>query len=407
MKKYLFLLTCLALSCGTQAPEMKTGTWRGTLSIQGKELPFVFEVEQNPTGYVFIIHNATERIRLDSMRITGDSVEIYFPIFDASIKFAPHKDRLNGFFTIHYAHNYRVPFRAEFGKNYRFIPADSSAQVTNFSGNYDVTFINPDNTVPAAGIIQQKGNYATGTFLTPYGDYRFLEGNVINDTLWLSAFDGNHLYLFNAVLKGDSITGTHWLGRSRNRPWKGVRSEQAHLPPPESLTYLKEGYEKLEFTFPDPTGKLVSLQDERFKNKVVIVQLLGSWCPNCLDETAFLAQWYRTNHKRDVEIIGLAYEQKADFTYAANRVNILRRKLNVPYPILIAGESNNQKAAETLPALNAVIAFPTTIFIGKDGKVKHIHTGFSGPGTGKHFDEFVAWFNSTVNSLLNEPGVTP
>jgi hypothetical protein len=79
----------------------------------------------------------------------------------------------------------------------------------------------------------------------------------------------------------------------------------------------------------------------------------------------------------------------------------------VPYPILIAGESNNQKAAETLPALNAVIAFPTTIFIGKDGKVKYIHTGFSGPGTGKHFDEFVAWFNSTVNSLLNDPAITP
>ncbi len=402
MKKYILFLTCFALSCTRDTPEPKPGIWRGMISIQGKALPFLFEVEKHSKGYAFIIHNAEERIRMDSVRFADDSLEVYFPVFDASIKAAPHDNRLAGYFTIHYAQNYKVPFLADYGHAYRFIPSDTSARVTDFSGTYSVEFINLNNRVPAIGILRQKGNYAEGTFLTPYGDYRYLEGNVVNDTLWLSAFDGNHVYLFNATLTGDSISGTHWLGRSRNRPWKGVRNAQAKLPPAESLTYLKEGYEKLEFTFPDVNGKPVSLQDDRFKNKVVIVQILGTWCPNCMDETAFLANWYKLNHKRGVEIIGLAYEQKDDFAYAASRVKIFKRKLQVEYPILIAGVNDNAKAAETLPALNAVIAFPTTIFIGKDGKVKHIHTGFSGPGTGKYFEDFVEKFNETVNTLLSD-----
>ncbi|GIV38117.1 MAG: hypothetical protein KatS3mg032_2496 [Cyclobacteriaceae bacterium] len=407
MKKYFLILTCVVLSCRQDKPEIQTGIWQGILSVQGRELPFVFDVEKQSSGYAFIIHNAAERIRMDSVRISGDSVEVFFPVFDASLKFKTEGRQLSGYFSIHYASNYRVPFRAVYGQEHRFIPSDTTAGVIDFTGTYAITFVNPTNTVPAVGVINQKGNYATGTFLTPYGDYRYLEGNVVNDTLWLSAFDGNHLYLFSASLKGDSITGTHWLGRSRKRPWKGVRNGQAQLPPAESLTYLKEGYERLEFTFPDANGKPVSLQDERFKNKVVIVQILGTWCPNCMDETAFLAEWYRNNHKRGVEIIGLAYEQKDDFAYAARRVKILQRRLNVNYPILIAGVNDNAKAAETLPALNAVIAFPTTIFIGKNGKVKHIHTGFSGPGTGRYFEEFTERFNDLVNTLLAEPAETP
>lgn len=402
MKKLLYYALPFLAACHSEKPSLQTGTWRGTLTIQGKELPFVFDISKENGRHVFIIHNAEERIRLDSLTFTGDSVNIFFPIFDASFRAAYDNRRLAGYFTIHYASQYRVPFTAVYGQTHRFIPSDTTARVTDFTGTYAVKFINPTDTVPAVGLIRQKGNYAEATFLTPYGDYRYLEGNVANDTLWLSAFDGNHIYLFNATKKGDSINGTHWLGRTRSRPWKGIKDTAATLPPPESLTYLKKGYDKLEFSFPNPTGKLVSLQDDRFRGKVVIVQILGTWCPNCVDETVFLADWYSKNKGREVEIIGLAYEQKDDFAYASNRVKALQKKLNVTYPILIAGVSEKSKASQTLPALNSIIAFPTTLFIGKDGKVKYIHTGFSGPGTGKYYQELTERFNEIVNNLLSE-----
>jgi thiol-disulfide isomerase/thioredoxin len=149
-------------------------------------------------------------------------------------------------------------------------------------------------------------------------------------------------------------------------------------------------------------GKKVSLQDEKYQNKVIILQLFGTWCPNCMDETKFLAPWYNENKDRGVEIIGLAYERKPDFDYASNRVKKMIDKWNVEYDLVIAGTDDKVKAGETLPMLNAVAAFPTTIFIGKDGRVKKIHTGFNGPGTGEYYHQFIEQFNQTVNELLNE-----
>ena len=121
-----------------------------------------------------------------------------------------------------------------------------------------------------------------------------------------------------------------------------------------------------------------------------------------MDETKFLTQWYTENKNRGVEILGLAYERKDDFEYASSRVKKMKEKLGVDYDFVIAGTNDKLKASETLPALNKVLAFPTTIFIGKDGKVKYIHTGFSGPGTGIYYEQFKERFNQIVNACLAE-----
>jgi hypothetical protein len=121
-----------------------------------------------------------------------------------------------------------------------------------------------------------------------------------------------------------------------------------------------------------------------------------------MDETRFLAPWYDKNRDRGIEVIGLAYERKADFGYASERVKTMVEKMGVRYDILIAGTSEKGSASKSLPMLNAVMAFPTTIYIGKDGSVKKIHTGFTGPGTGEYFERLVTDFNETVNGLLKE-----
>jgi thiol-disulfide isomerase/thioredoxin len=168
------------------------------------------------------------------------------------------------------------------------------------------------------------------------------------------------------------------------------------------LTYLKEGYDQIEFSFPGLDGKPVTLQDEKYQNKVVMLQIFGTWCPNCMDETKFYADWYDKNKDKGVEIIGLAYEAKDDFEYAKARVEKMKQKYNVGYDYVIAGIYDKEAAAKTLPMLNHVLSFPTTIFIDKKGKVRRIHTGFSGPATGKYYEEFVDEFNSFMNTLINE-----
>ena len=398
----LFVLAFAAFSCSKHA-ELKTGTWRGVLEIQNQELPFNFRIVKDFSGgYDAYLKNAGEELLLDEVTLVNDSINMVLHVFDAQLRAAIHENSLEGFFTLNYNPAYKVPFKATVGEAYRFRPTDTTATVTNFTGKYEVLFVNETDTTQSIGIINQKGNYATGSFLTPTGDYRYLEGGVFNDTLCLSTFDGNHAYLFKAVKKDSALTGDYWAGKTYHQSWTAVKNENASLPDAESLTYLKPGFKTLDFTFPDLDKKNVSLSDERFKNKVVILQLSGTWCPNCMDETKYLSPWYDNNKQRGVEVLGLAFERKPDFDYARERVKKMKAKWGVNYDFVIAGINDKAKAAEALPALNQLVAFPTTIFIGKDGNVKHIHTGFEGPGTGIYHERWKQRFNEIVNELLNE-----
>ena len=403
MRLWLVLAFGLCFSaCSSQKTELKTGLWRGIIEMQGQQLPFNFEVIPSGAGYTVYLKNAGEKLLLDEVSVIQDSVRMVLHIFDAELRAKIGDGTLSGYYTRNFLKDYRLPFHATFGEDFRFEKV-SDRVTTDFSGKYAVQFVHEKDTTVSVGIFKQRGNHAEGTFLNPDGDYRYLEGNVVDGKLWLSTFDGHHAYIFSAIKTNENrLEGDYWSGKANHETWIGVRDENAKLPDLESLTYLKKGYEKLDFSFPDVNGNKVSPSDERYRNKVLILQLFGTWCPNCMDETKFLSRWYKKNNDRGVEILGLAYEQKDDFQYASSRIKKMKEKLAVDYDFVIAGTSDKVKASETLPALNRVFAFPTTIFIGKDGKVRHIHTGFTGPGTGVYYEQYIQRFNETVNELLSE-----
>ncbi|MEI9920764.1 MAG: TlpA disulfide reductase family protein [Bacteroidota bacterium] len=402
--RFCLFLAFLIVACQSpkKTTELMPGTWRGILHLQDQELPFTFRVTNDSGKYKAYLQNAGEEILLDEISITGDTVEMHLHIFDASLKAKIEGHQLKGTFVKYYAQQANIPFTASHGDDFRFVKNGTAATSPDFTGKYQVTFKSEKESYPSVGIIKQDGNHLTGSFLTTTGDYRYLEGNIVDGKLQLSTFDGNHAFLFIASMRGDSLKGDYYSGKSTHETFTGFKNENAKMPDAEALTFLKPGYDKLDFSFPDLNGNKVSLADDRFKNKVVILQISGTWCPNCMDETKFLAPWYVTNKDRGVEILGLSYERKDDFNYAKKRIEKMKEKLNVPYDFVVAGVNDKDKASETLPALNKILAFPTTIFVGKDGKVKHIHTGFEGPGTGVYYERFQERFNQIVNELLAE-----
>lgn len=406
MKSLFAVLLALSLfSCAPKKNGLKTGLWRGVIEMQGQQLPFNFEVTQEAANFHVYLKNGEERLLQDEVYVEGDSVRIVMLIFDIELRAKINENSLHGYYYKNYDKDFKLPFSAQWGDDFRF--AKKGTASVNYSGKYMLEFKSDTEPYPSVGIFQQDSNYVTGTFLTPTGDYRYLEGNVVNDQLQLSTFDGNHAFLFTATLNGDSINGDFYSGKTSHEMWKGIKNENATMPDEESLTFLKPGYEKLDFNFPDLDGNKISSTADRFKDKVLILQIFGTWCPNCMDETKFLAAWYKENKDRGAEILGLAYERKDDFDYASERVKKMKEKLGVEYNFVIAGTNDKAKASETLPALNRVLAFPTTIFVGKDGKVKRIHTGFTGPGTGIYYDQFKERFNEIVNELLAEKLVLP
>jgi thiol-disulfide isomerase/thioredoxin len=344
--------------------------------------------------------NAGERLVIDSLDIKDDSIIVPMHIFDNEIRAKIVGERLEGVFVKKYAEGYKLPFTATFGEKARF----DKGVAERIPPRYKIHFADEPDSVYAVGMLKNEGDKITGTILTTTGDHRFLEGVRTNDSLFLSTFDGEHAYLYKARVNPDaSLNGYYYSGKSYNTPFTATPNDTIELPDAENITLLKPGFEKFTFSFPGVDGKPVSMEDPEYKNKVVIVQIMGSWCPNCMDETKFLAPWYLKKKAKGVEIIGLAYEKKDDFEYAKSRLLKLKDRLNVRYRIAFAGISDKEEASKTLPMINHVFAFPTTIIVDRRGKVRKIHTGFSGPGTGKYYEKFVEEFNETVNSLLKEP----
>jgi peroxiredoxin len=403
MKKYtsIILLLCLACLTATAQTKLKNGTWRGVLKIAAGELPFNFELKDTAGHQQLTILNAKERFKVTDVNIEGDSVFIHMPLFDSEFRLKQEKGTvLTGRFIKHLGDRDAItPFTAQQGIKWRFFQAPEKTAY-NVSGRWLAVFGEGTDRDTTVGEFKQNGSIVTGTFLTTTGDYRYLEGTVSGNKLYLSCFDGGHAFLFTANIKdGQTLTN----GLFGTTPWMAVKKANAKLPDAYSLTVLKQGYKKISFSFPDLDGKKMSLDDARFKNKVVILQVMGSWCPNCMDETAYLVNYYKKYHAKGVEVAGLAYERTADFERSKKAVLQEKQHFNIPYPLLLTGYTNNKKeTAKSLPMLNNFLAFPTTIIIDKKGDVRKIYTGFSGPGTGKYYTDFVNEFERLTENLLAE-----
>ncbi len=371
----------------------------------GKQVPFNFEMNQDSGRPVIYIRNGKERLRVDSVVIDRDSIFIQMPVFESQfrVKVLPDGNWRGAWVRgTSLTTEQKISFYALAGEDFRFAK-QSSPPLYNISGKWQVNFSEETITRPAIAEFHQENNQLYGTFLTPSGDYRYLEGRVSADTMQLSVFDGTHAYYFIAKLLSDSnIQGMFYAGSSHIESWIATRDENAELPDELSAMNLRPGEERLNFKFHDLDGNEVAISGDRFRNKVVVVQIMGSWCPNCMDETAFLSEYFSTHRKLGVEIVALAYEYSTDLERSRKSLRKFQQRFKVEYPILITGVTSDDplRTEKTLPQLTPIKAFPTTIFIGRDGKVKKIHGGFYGPGTGVHYDESRKRFYDTVNELL-------
>ena len=406
-----YIITCFILlvcySCKEETKQeivkqqLKVGTYRAVLELQDAEaLPFNFEVISATELKIF---NAEEIIEVDEVTYRNDSIFINFPVFEGYVAATFKDDNLKGSF-IKESLDRVVPFSAEFDNTTRFNTKSNSKQ--NVTGIWETVFskdITEDEYI-AKGIFKQEGNKVTGTFRTTTGDYRYLEGAMDGNIMKLSTFDGAHAFLFTAQVTDSTLEGTFYSGNHWKEPFVAKRNEAYELPSANELTFLKEGYDSSDFTFPNTSDELVSIKDDRFKDKVVVVQIMGTWCPNCLDESKYYADFYNNNKDSDIEFVALAFEYAKTKEEAFSRIDRLQSKVGINYPVLLAqyGTSDKAKAQEKLPMLNHVLSYPTSIFIDRKGKVRKVHTGFNGPATGDKYTEFKEEFEGFVDLLLNE-----
>lgn len=410
---FLLVIACrekkeTALSGGFAQQKIHSGSWRFSFHLGAACMPL--HVLVNQSGQV-IIANASENIICSNPVFRGDSVFFRAPVFDN--EFRGHmvsSTQMNGTWHNLSKKNYAISFTAQWEETKGFqAPAvidkkdDYTWEVIFSPGSKNQYKSIGVFTPSTSGGLFYPSNYE-GTFMTETGDYRYLAGYKRNDSLLLSAFDGSHVFLFTAQYysNGDSLRGTFYSGNHWSEPWIAGKNKNAKLTDPDSLTKMVHKDSTFHFSFPDLSGKKVNYPSEAFNNKVTIVQIMGSWCPNCMDETSYLMDVYQQYHKKGVEVVSLCFERSDNFNTSVKQVTRMKESLHATYPFLIAGTANKGQAVKKLPMLNHIMSFPTTIYLDKKGNVRKIYTGFYGPSTGKYHERFVENNQRFIEKLLAE-----
>jgi thiol-disulfide isomerase/thioredoxin len=426
MKKYFLFLFISALGHAQTKMDCHFAggghAWNAKLKLNDSiSLSFYFKMVTRPKPEIYI-YNAGEVITVTEIKITADSIYFKMPVFDSEFRCKwqskfERNDSISGVWINHARKTKNIiPFSA---KEFIYKTAASCYGCSFFEGKWETTFSPGDkeNEYKALGIFATPNcwDFMYGTFLTETGDYRYLCGtpeithenklkNLPVDTfITLQCFDGSHAFVFkgkklkDGTIAGDFYSGAHW-----HEKWVAKKNDDYQLTNPDSLTYLKNGTEKINFSFKNLEGKTISLTDEKYKNKVIIVQVMGSWCPNCMDETRYLSEFYKKYKSKGIEIIALAFEKDTAFEKAKYNCERLKKKFDVQYDILLTQKTGKDQASNVLPMLNAIMSFPTTIYIDKNGVVRKIHTGFNGPGTGEYYEKWTEDNLNFIEKLLNE-----
>jgi len=409
----------------TSFDKLPPGVWRGVLVLDQKsylaatdeevtvksdyegELPFNFEIQYDEqSNFQIVIRNAGETIIVDDITYNRDkatakdTIRIDFPDFDTYITAIYEEDIMEGYWHVPYKNNYTIPFKAYHGQGHRFATTKVEPAV-DLTGRWQVTFEEgTEDEYPAIGEFKQDGYKVTGTFLTETGDYRYLEGTIQGDKVYLSCFDAAHAFLFEAkVLEDESLTGIFRSGKHYTSSWSAVRNSNATLSDAFELTTATNPEQKFDFTFPGLDGNMVSLSDDRFDDKVKLVKITGTWCPNCKDETMFLKDYFDSNPSDEVEVIEIAFERYKDDEKNIAQLQRYKEKLDLPFTMLYGGTSSKKNASEKLPQISSVMSYPTLIFVDRQNNIKKIHTGFSGPAT-SGYAKFKNDFDQIMKELL-------
>ena len=359
--------------------------------IKNKQyLPVNLSIENE----MVVINNASETIQLNNIISRGDSMIVPFTVYESALVFKKVTNKKLKGYWVNYAkgNNYKIPF---FGIKKKKV-AKKNQELEKYVGRWEATFIY-DKPTKLIGEFKIENNQLTGTFLSETGDFRYLQGCVEKKTLKLSCFDGSHAFLFTAKLKDDTLRGDFYSGTHYKTEWTAFKNEHATLRNADSLTYITNK-SPISFSLKNTKGETINYSNQNPTNKITLIQIFGSWCPNCLDETNLLIE-LNEQFKDKIQIYGVGCEIEKTAEEKLIRLKKFQDNLQVPYDILIGGNASKNEATNVFPMLNQVMSFPTLIIIDSKGVVRKIHTGFSGPATGEHYVTFKKNLIDFIESL--------
>jgi len=399
MRYIIFIISFISLiSCKSEINnKLKLTNYIGNLEIEkDRYLPFNFSVINDS---VLVVKNSSELVEF-SIEYSRDSIFINSKVFEGYIKGVLNDNKIEGVFVIESLDRY-VPFSSYKSKKRFNIDFEENKKLISNTWKF-IFNPNEDNASASIGLFNSIGQNEIGaTFRTTTGDYGYMQGGYKNGNIVLSTFNGARAYLLEAKLSNDSIKGILYAGNHSKTIIEGILDNDFELADEYTLTSLKKNNQKFDFSFENTASELISINDNFYDGKFMVIQFMGSWCPNCLDESKFYVDYIKKNDLKDIEFVALAFEYAKTKERALKSILKLKKELKINYPILLAqyGSSDKEKASEKFPMLSKIISYPTTIFLDRNKQVIKIHTGFNGPATGEKYIEFKKEFDRTIKEM--------
>jgi len=378
------------------------GRWDAMVVVNTVDVPFRFEIAQNDRDVVGFFFEGSRKIASTSGHFENGALTLEYDFLNTVLEARVEGDQLHGTYRNKRPNARPMEFRAR-----RFVPVAAAARRAPQVGGEWVMYRTAQDTskldVSWRLHLQQSGGEVSGAILKTSCDSGTLVGRWHDGRLTLSHFAGDRPLIFEADLEPD---GTLRITLDQKYTYRAVRNAQVGakgIPEPPDLsrfTGVRNRDEPFHFSGSDPSGKMMSDADARFRGRVVVLTIGGTWCPNCRDEAPFLTDLYKEFHARGLEIVGLFFENDADPTVVRPRILSFITRYEVPFPILVSGTMNDAPAK--LSQLVNFSVFPTTVVLGRDGQVRSVHAGFASTATGEAHARLTREQRALVERLLAE-----
>ncbi len=397
------LLVAIAPAAWAQssaAPSL-AGLWDATITFNGQDIPFRLQIAGDGSNLQGWLFNGKDRVVASSASFQDGSLVLNFDSYAAKLEAKLQDGALVGQYGPMLKKTYPVTAHRHQGIKVAF-----NLSIPSIDGLWEVAVKSSKGEQAWRLIVQQKSAIdVSAAILRVDGDTGSLTGGYKNGKFVLSHFSGGRPALMILTPAADgtlAVDMTDLHGTSQMTATRPDVARAKGLPPPadpDRHTTVKDASEPFRFSFLDLNGKIVSNTDARFQGKVVLVNVTGSWCPNCHDEAPFLAELYRKYRSQGLEVVALSFEEDDQLTNPV-RLRAFMKEYGIDYTVLLAGVPDDRDAKLTQPVnLNS---WPTTFFLGRDGRVRFVHAGFPGPASGALYHQTVKEFYSQVDSLLAE-----
>jgi peroxiredoxin len=393
----------LAISSLLLAPltiaQSLAGLWDATVKVKDLEVPFRFEISGEGPKIAGTFFNGDAKFVSSSGSYSNGALLINWDYTASRLEATVHDGIIEG----NYYRSGRdaktvYPFQAK-----RFSPSPlATDDVPSIAGLWVIPTQSEKGESAWQFIVRQSGPEVTAAVLRIDGDTGALQGTYKDGKFILSHFSGARPSVFEVKLLSDGSLDILQNGQTKLTATRSAEAKAKGLPEPtdpSKHTSVKDPTKPFTFALNDLHGNPVTNDDARFRGKVVLINITGSWCPNCHDEAPFLAALYKKYHSQGLEIVALSFEE-ADQLKNPERLRAFIKKYGIDYTVLVGGEPS-EAAAKLTQAVNWN-AWPTTFFIGRDGLVRGAHAGFPSSGSGELFTKAKEEFEAKVERLLAE-----